>query len=187
MFEITYQHCQEVPTLNVFIRNFYGYDEINTYFNPKYKSTKVRLFTGVVARIDLRFRVIKGNKKLGIRPSVRILVLLVPDHRFSPVKQQILTGVFYTDMKDDCSFLDLMELHVKIFLAIGLLAGLVFLPITVYLCKKWRLKRGKGDQKKTFCVWFFKCDQGRDGAENIARDGFMLQERNGTAPTDRLI
>ncbi len=33
MFEVKFLHCLEEPTVNVFIRNFYGVDEINMNFD----------------------------------------------------------------------------------------------------------------------------------------------------------
>ncbi|XP_065061793.1 uncharacterized protein LOC135688747 [Rhopilema esculentum] len=184
VFELTFLHCQEIPTVQLFIRNFYGVDEINTYFNPKYKKIKTRLYTGVLARLDLDFKIVKGNKKIGVRPSVRVLVYLVPDHKFSPEKRLLLTGVYYSDIKDDCSFYDSMSLHSKIFAALGLVAGLIIIPIVVTIIRRWHRNRGSGSQKKTFCVWFFKCDQ---GLEHTGRNGFVLRDMNGHAATDRLI
>ena len=84
------------------------------------------------------------------------------------------------------SFFDLMELHTKIIIGLVSIAVLIIIPIVVMLCRKWRKTRGTGEKKKPFCVWFFKCDQTK-AAENIARDGYIMNEMNGGAATDRLI
>jgi len=188
-FELHFLHCQKMPTVSLFIRNFYGYDEINTYLNPKYKSFKTRLYTGVLARIDLKFTIIKENKKLNIRPSVEVKVLLVPDHKFSPDKRFMLLAVFYTDMKDDCNFFDTMELHTKVIIALVLIAVLVIIPIIVALIRKWKKERGTGNRKKTFCAWFFKCEPNY-AQEHLMNNDHMLNEMrdmNGGATNGRLL
>ncbi len=79
---------------------------------------------------------------------------------------------------------DKMEPHNLIIMWLGLVLGLVVIPIIVFVILKWRRAEAqKKDKKKTtFCKWFFKCDQGQNRNNKNEE-----HEMNGDAPTDRLI
>eukprot|EP00794_Sanderia_malayensis_P001087 gene1087-428_t len=164
MFELTFKHCQEIPTINLFVRNFYGADEINTDFNTKFTKWRFTLYTGKDAQFIIKFQKIKGSRTYGIRPQVRVLVAFKPNYLKSET-QQLLTGVFFTDKKDDCSFFEKMGLHEQILMGMALVAALVIIPLIAFVIFRWKrdekkMRKRRGTKKNTPCyVWFFKCDQ----------------------------
>eukprot|EP00794_Sanderia_malayensis_P004755 gene4755-5379_t len=126
--------------------------------------TVFTLYTGKDAQFIIKFQKIKGSRTYGIRPQVRVLVAFKPNYLKSET-QQLLTGVFFTDKKDDCSFFEKMGLHEQILMGMALVAALVIIPLIAFVIFRWKrdekkMRKRRGTKKNTPCyVWFFKCDQ----------------------------
>eukprot|EP00794_Sanderia_malayensis_P004770 gene4770-5397_t len=125
-FEVVYKHCLEEPTVHVFIRNFYGIDEINRDFSKKASSWKTMSFTGKLAQLVFKFSTFKANPELDIKEQIQVKVLFYAVYG-KPNSELLLTAVFPNHDKSDCQWVETLSLHNKIFFVFGLIFGFVFI------------------------------------------------------------
>lgn len=148
IFEITYLHCRKEPAIHVFVRNFYGLDEINRDFSQMLSNVKATSFSGKTSMLAFKFSTFEAIPKYGVRKQTQVKVVFTGVFG-KPNSEHLLTAVFPADDTSDCSWGSSMELHDQIFLGGGICLALIFILFVVYLIRKYKNNHGtmRPDQK----------------------------------------